>query len=161
MSKNSTKIVVDLVADAKQPRTAQKRALTQVAVGIVMQADGQFLLTSRPAGKSYAGYWEFPGGKVESGEALEAALARELREEIGIAVQQATPWRTLVVDYPHALVQLHFFKVTAWTGALQMHEGQQCVWQHLPATASPILPGTVPVLHWLAEDAPGNSPPPK
>ena len=87
---------VDWVADGVQPRPTDKRPLTQVAVGILVQADGQFLLTSRPAGKSYAGYWEFPGGKVESGETLQAALARELREEIGIEVQQATPWRTLV-----------------------------------------------------------------
>ena len=144
---------VDLVADGVQPRSTDKRPLTQVAVGILVQADGQFLLTSRPAGKSYAGYWEFPGGKVESGETLQAALVRELREEIGIEVQQATPWRTLVVDYPHALVQLHFFKVSAWAGTLHMHEGQQFVWQHLPTTASPILPGTVPVLKWLAEEA--------
>ena len=78
---------VDLVADGKQPRPTDKRPLTQVAVGILVQADGQFLLTSRPAGKSYAGYWEFPGGKVESGETLQAALVRELREEIGIEVQ--------------------------------------------------------------------------
>ena len=144
---------VDLVADGVQPRSTDKRPLTQVAVGILVQADGQFLLTSRPAGKSYAGYWEFPGGKVESGETLQAALVRELREEIGIEVQQATPWRTLVVDYPPALVQLHFFKVSAWAVTLHMHEGQQFVWQHLPTTASPILPGTVPVLKWLAEEA--------
>ena len=57
-----------------------------VAVGVLIDADGRFLLTSRPEGKVYAGYWEFPGGKLEAGEAVEAALARELHEELGITI---------------------------------------------------------------------------
>ena len=129
------------------------RKLVDVSAAVLLAPDGRYLLGQRGADTVYAGYWEFPGGKVESGETLQAALVRELREEIGIEVQEATPWRTLVVDYPHALVQLHFFKVSAWAGTLHMHEGQQFVWQHLPTTASPILPGTVPVLEWLAEEA--------
>ena len=102
-----------LVADAEQPRTdaatpGQTRKLVQVAVGILQRTDGCFLLTSRPQGKAYAGYWEFPGGKVEAGESVEDALRRELQEEIGLRIAAATPWRSSVVDYPHALVELHF-----------------------------------------------------
>jgi len=58
----------------------------QVAVGVLIRPDGYFLLTTRPAGKDYAGYWEFPGGKLEQGETVAQALTRELREELGYAV---------------------------------------------------------------------------
>ena len=152
----------DVVADGDQPRkdataAGQPRKLVQVAVGILRKVDGQFLLTSRPCGKAYAGYWEFPGGKIEAGETIEQALQRELREEIGVAATCITRWRSCVVDYPHALVELHFCQVTAWQGDLQMHEGQQLSWQNLPATVAPILPGTLPVLQWLAEEAEQSS----
>lgn len=142
-----------LVADAQQPRHAGTRQPVQVAVGILCKDDGQFLLTSRPAGKAYAGYWEFPGGKIEADETLEQALRRELQEEIGITIASAQLWRSSLVDYPHALVELHFCKITQWSGELQMHEGQHYAWQTLPVTVQPILPGTVPVLQWLQEEA--------
>jgi 8-oxo-dGTP diphosphatase len=122
-----------------------------VAVGILVQPDGQFLLTTRPPGKSYAGHWEFPGGKFEAGETVEDALTRELHEELGIHVQHIERWREQVVDYPHALVRLHFCKVTRWQGELVMREGQQFAWQRLPVTVTPVLAGTVPVLQWLSE----------
>jgi 8-oxo-dGTP diphosphatase len=139
-----------LVADAHQERVGgSERPVVQVAVGILLQPDGAFLLTSRPAGKPYAGYWEFPGGKLEAGESVEQALVRELQEELGITIGQVEPWKQEMVDYPHALVQLHFCKVRAWSGALQMREGQSSAWQQLPVQVSPILPGTVPVLQWL------------
>jgi len=140
-----------LVADADRPR-AGHRLLTEVAVGVLLQDDGHFLLTSRPAGKVYAGYWEFPGGKVESGETVAQALRRELQEELGIEVLDIKPWRSAVVDYPHALVRLNFCKVRHWRGALQMREGQQAHWEQLPVRSVPVLPGTVPVLRWLAEE---------
>ena len=145
-----------LVADAAQPRMdelpGKSRTLVQVAVGILQQADGSFLLTSRPAGKAYPGYWEFPGGKIERDETLEQALRRELQEEIGITIAAAHPWRSNVVDYPHALVQLHFCKIFHWSGELQMRENQQYAWQTFPVTVHPILPGTVPVLQWLEQE---------
>lgn len=124
----------------------------EVAVGILMRPDGFFLLTSRPAGKVYAGYWEFPGGKFEPGENVHEALRRELQEELGIDVQTVTPWRSTVVDYPHALVQLNFCKVTQWSGELQMREGQSFSWQNLPVGVGPVLPGTIPVLDWFAAE---------
>ncbi len=142
-----------LVADADHPREGgSNRPVTEVAVGVLLQADGSFLLTSRPPGKVYAGYWEFPGGKLEAGETVAQALRRELEEELGIVIEAADPWKVEIVDYPHALVRLHFCKVWAWQGELQMREGQAFAWQQLPVQVTPVLPGTVPVLQWLAEE---------
>lgn len=142
-----------LRVDPERPRDVAdgERPITDVAVGILVDPAGRFLMTSRPPGKPYAGYWEFPGGKVEPGESVEAALARELREELGISVEACTVWREEVVDYPHALVRLHFCRVQRWTGSLQMLEGQQASWETLPVRLAPILPGSLPVLRWLAE----------
>jgi len=123
-----------------------------VAVGVLIGTDGRFLITSRPAGKVYAGHWEFPGGKVEVGESIEAALQRELHEELGIAIGPAQAWKTTLHDYPHARVRLHFCKVFAWSGAFEMREAQQMAWQTLPVEVAPLLPGTLPVLAWLAEE---------
>ena len=142
-----------LVADADQPREGGVgRKVVEVAVGVLIRPDGQFLLTSRPPGKVYEGYWEFPGGKLESGESVEQALRRELQEEIGITLAAAHPWKIEMVDYPHALVRLHFCKVFEWAGELQMHEGQSFAWQSLPVQVRPVLPGTVPVLQWFAQE---------
>ena len=142
-----------LVADPRARRTGgADRPVTEVAVGVLVRQDGNFLLTSRPAGKAYAGYWEFPGGKLEKGESVAQALKRELEEELGINIGQAQPWKTEMVDYPHALVHLHFCKVFEWTGELQMREGQQYAWQTLPVTVTPVLPGTIPVLNWFAQE---------
>ncbi|WP_284307729.1 NUDIX domain-containing protein [Hydrogenophaga electricum] len=129
------------------------RPVTEVAVGVLVGRDGRFLLTSRPPGKVYAGYWEFPGGKLEAGETVEQALRRELQEELGISIGPAHPWRDTLVDYPHALVRLHFCKVFDWVGELQMREGQQHIWEHLPVGCEPVLPGAIPVLAWLTEEA--------
>jgi len=142
-----------LVADGDRPREGgPDRKEVEVAVGVLIRADGAFLLTSRPPGKVYEGYWEFPGGKVEAGESVEQALRRELQEEIGVTIGPVHPWRVERVDYPHALVRLNFCKVHEWTGELHMHEGQQCAWQQLPVTVQPVLPGTVPVLRWFAQE---------
>lgn len=128
------------------------RPLVKVAVGVFIQADRSFLLTTRPQGKVYAGYWEFPGGKLESGESVSEALERELMEELGVKVLNFTPWRVECVDYPHALVELHFCRISAWSGDLQMREGQSYAWVHLPVDLSPLLPGAIPVLEWLEHD---------
>jgi 8-oxo-dGTP diphosphatase len=142
-----------LVADGSLPREGgTDRAVVDVAVGVLIRPNGEFLLTSRPVGKVYEGYWEFPGGKLELGETVAQALARELHEELGITIGPAIPWKTEIVDYPHALVRLNFCKVFDWTGVLQMREAQSYAWQRLPVQIAPILPGTVPVLQWLAED---------
>ena len=142
-----------LTADPQSPRTGgADRAVVQVAVGVLLRGDGAFLLTSRPAGKPYAGYWEFPGGKLEAGEDVRAALQRELHEELGVQVLSAHAWHDEMVDYPHALVHLHFWIVSAWDGELRMLEGQTFSWQQLPVDLEPILPGTIPVLAWFAQE---------
>ena len=145
-----------LVADGERERQdlnagQAERAVVDVAVGVLMQGE-EFLLTSRPEGKVYAGYWEFPGGKLEAGESVEQALRRELQEELGIAIGPAQVWKTQMVDYPHALVRLHFCKVWDWQGQLQMREAQSHAWQTLPVAVVPVLPGTLPVLSWLAQE---------
>ena len=137
--------------------TSDERTPIDVAVGLLIEraadgAEGRFLMTSRPAGKVYAGYWEFPGGKLEAGESVEDALRRELHEELGITVGAVHPWKVEVVDYPHARVRLHFCKVFDWSGAFEMREQQAMTWQVLPVDVTPVLPGTIPVLRWFAEE---------
>ena len=142
-----------LRVDADVPREGgAERAVVDVAVGVLIKSDSSFLLTSRPRGKVYESYWEFPGGKLEAGESVAQALRRELLEELGIVVADVQRWREELVDYPHALVRLHFCKVLAWSGELQMREAQLHSWQQLPVQVAPVLPGTVPVLQWLAQE---------
>jgi 8-oxo-dGTP diphosphatase len=148
---------VTLQADSHLPREGGAgRKTVEVAVGVLIRPDGAFLLTTRPSGKVYAGYWEFPGGKLEQGESVEQALRRELIEEIGVEIGHQTgdvqAWKTQLVDYPHALVRLNFCKVFVWTGTLTMHEGQAFAWQQLPVAVAPILPGTLPVLAWFEQE---------
>ncbi len=107
----------------------EKTKLVEVAAAVLQRPDGSFLLAQRPADKIWAGYWEFPGGKVEPGETAYHALVRELHEELGITVATAYPWLTRVFTYPHATVRLNFFRVTAWSGELHPHEGQEFSWQ--------------------------------
>ena len=127
-----------------------KDKVVEVSAAVLQRPDGTYLLAQRPTGKIWAGYWEFPGGKVEQGETAHDALVRELREELGIAVQTAYPWLSRVFTYPHATVRLTFFRVTAWAGDLHPHEGQQFAWQH-PAkvNVNPILPANAPILDAL------------
>jgi 8-oxo-dGTP diphosphatase len=132
--------------------SATQRTPVDVAVGVLIDGEGRFLMTSRPTGKVYADHWEFPGGKLESGETVAQALRRELNEELGIDIGQAHPWQVEMVDYPHALVRLHFCKVYEWAGEFEMREGQAMAWEQLPVQVSPVLPGTIPVLRWFAEE---------
>lgn len=119
----------------------------EVAAAVLQRPDGSFLLAQRPADKIWAGYWEFPGGKVEAGESARDALVRELREELGIEVVTAYPWLTRLFTYPHATVRLSFFRVTEWEGVMHPHEGQQFSWQAATnVTVDPVLPANAPIL---------------
>ena len=119
-----------------------------VAVGILMRPNGDVLLGQRPAGKPYAGYWEFPGGKVEAGEDIFCALQREFVEELGLDITSADEWCGVEHVYEHAHVRLHFFISRAWRGEPQSLEGQAFAWQGAVGV-SPLLPATIPLLEWL------------
>lgn len=130
---------------------AESVPLVEVVAAVILRPDGQFLLTRRPGGKIYSGYWEFPGGKVESGEALFHALERELWEELGIHVVHATPWITRIFTYSHATVRLHFFRVTQWEGQPAPREKQGLFWQSpQQVDVSPVLPANGPILQALS-----------
>jgi 8-oxo-dGTP diphosphatase len=119
----------------------------EVAAAVIQRPDGAFLLAQRPPGKVYAGYWEFPGGKVEPGEPPDRALARELHEELGIEIGPAYPWITRVYTYPHGTVRLRFFKVFSWKNEPHPREDQAIAWQESGAAmAAPMLPANAPVL---------------
>ena len=125
-------------------------AVVEVVAAVILRPDGQFLLTQRPDGKIYSGYWEFPGGKVEPNESLLHALERELWEELGIHVRQAHPWITRVFTYSHATVRLHFFRVMEWEGDLVPREQQGVSWQWPHRVdVSPVLPANGPILQSL------------
>ncbi len=122
-----------------------------MAAAVLVRPDGQVLLAQRPPGKAYAGYWEFPGGKLERGETPHAALVRELREELGIEVRRAAPWLVQEFVYPHAHVELHFFRVFDWDGELFGHDGQAFAWQTPGGwDVAPLLPANTRILAALA-----------
>ena len=126
-------------------------APVDVAVAVLIRPDGMVLLARRPAGKVYAGYWEFPGGKVEPDEPVIDALKREIHEELGVAIGRAHPWITRVFVYPHATVRLHFHRVTSWSGELRALEHEAIAWQRPDATqVAPMLPANGPVLRSLS-----------
>ena len=124
--------------------------IVDVAVGVVQRDDGAVLIGQRPAGKPYAGWWEFPGGKLEAGESVADALARELHEELGLEDLESTPWVVREHAYPHATVRLWFRRVWRWRGEPRSREGQALVWR--PADAidvAPLLPASIAPIGWL------------
>jgi 8-oxo-dGTP diphosphatase len=125
-------------------------SIVEVVAAVLTRPNGEVMLASRPDGKVYAGYWEFPGGKVEAGETLEHALARELKEELGIEAIRATRWITKLFTYPHATVRLNFFRIWDWMGDPHPHEGQTFAWDN-PSKHSvePLLPANFPILKAL------------
>jgi 8-oxo-dGTP diphosphatase len=119
-----------------------------VAVGILIKPNGDILLAQRPPGKPYAGYWEFPGGKVERNESIFDALKREFVEELGLHVRSAEPWCGVEHVYPHAHVRLHFYISRDWHGEPQSLEGQALAWQG-NIEVTPLLSATIPLIEWL------------
>ena len=130
------------------------RPVTEVAAGILLDSEGQYLLGQRPEGKPYAGYWEVPGGKIEQGESVFEALKRELQEELGVEIASSERLTVLEHDYPHAYVRLHVSIIRDWLGTPQGCEGQQLSWQAISAkgpTVGPLLPAALPMLEKLKE----------
>ena len=123
----------------------------EVVCAVIQKPNGEFLLAQRPVGKVYAGYWEFPGGKIEPSESAAEATARELHEELGIVVDQSYPWLTRCFVYPHANVRLHFRRVKQWRGELRGRENQALTWQRIEnVNVAPLLPANGPILKALA-----------
>ena len=128
------------------------RPVTEVAAGILLDAEGRYLLGQRPEGKPYAGYWEVPGGKIENGESVFAALKRELQEELGIDIESSEDLVVFEYDYPHAYVRLHVSIIRKWIGTPKGCEGQSLSWQLLGdkiPTVEPLLPAAWPMLEKL------------
>jgi 8-oxo-dGTP diphosphatase len=130
--------------------TAAAAAVVDVAVGVLVRADGAVLFGQRPSGKPYAGWWEFPGGKLENGETVTQALARELHEELGIDISGSSPWVVREHCYAHAHVRLHFHRVDDWRGEPRAREGQALRWLRADAIdVAPLLPASIRVIGWL------------
>jgi len=129
--------------------TAGRPAISVVAG--VLWREGRYLAVQRPEGKPYAGYWEFPGGKVEPGESLEAALVREFEEELGLTPLKYRYWREKRHAYPELTVHLHFFHITEAAGAPQALEGHHIAWiEPTEASALPFLEADAPIVAALA-----------
>lgn len=126
------------------------RAVTLVSCGVLFNEQGQCLISSRPEGKVYAGWWEFPGGKMEFGETPHAALVREMREELGMKIHASSPWVTVIHEYPHACVKLHFLRCWDYSCEPRSLEHQSFGFFDLDNWPEPMLPATKPLARWLA-----------
>lgn len=124
-------------------------AVTEVVLAILFDREGNFLMNSRPEGKVYAGYWEFPGGKVEPGESFEEAIRREMDEELGVQLGSCQFFYTETAVYPHATVCLHFCACREWKGTLRSKESQEFDFFNLKKLPAPILPATEKILDSL------------
>lgn len=109
---------------------SQAKPLLLVAAAALVRSDGRLLLAQRPKGKSMAGLWEFPGGKVEAGESPQDALVRELKEELGVTVREADMIAFSFAS--HAYERFHLlmpvFLIRSWEGEIEAREGQQFAW---------------------------------
>jgi mutator protein MutT len=118
---------------------------------VLIDRRGRVLIAQRPPGKSLAGAWEFPGGKVEPGESRAGALARELEEEIGLRIRDPRPLLRLTHRYPHSSVLLDVFIVRRYGGRLERRDGQALRWvSRAELAAAPLLPADRPILKLLA-----------
>lgn len=144
------------------PDPIPARPQLQVAAGVLRDARGRVLLAQRPAGREDAGRWEFPGGKFESGESAGSALARELREELGIEIVDPEPLIRVPQAQPHRLLWLQALTVSSWRGEPRSLDGQALRWQRpdaidpldLPTADRPILACLLqPAHYWITPES--------
>lgn len=129
---------------------AERKPIPVVAA--IIWSNGLFLSAERPAGKDYAGWWEFPGGKVEQGESLPDALIRELQEELGITPTGYDFWIEKIVEYPEYAVHLYFFDVREFAGEVRSLENQRFDWFDIRAVRDvKFLPVNYEILEMLKE----------
>ncbi|MER1967555.1 Nudix family hydrolase [Castellaniella sp. GW247-6E4] len=145
----------------RRDATSHAKPYLRVAAGLILDADGRLLLGQRPKGKPWEDWWELPGGKIEPGETVEQALARELDEELGIRATRVYPWVTHVHEYPKNIVELAFCQVTAWDGEPRGLENQALLWvdpgairldqadHPVAPNGGSLLPAAAPPLKWL------------
>lgn len=122
--------------------TTSDKKNVKVAAGIIWQ-QGRFLAAKRPEGKARAGYWEFPGGKQETGESMEDALRREIKEELEVSCGIVLPWQVCSHEYSDVSVELHFMHVLDFQGTLAANDGQELRW---------VLPEEALALNFLPAD---------
>ena len=136
------------------PATAAEARIVLVAAVALVDADGRVLLAQRPAGKSMAGLWEFPGGKVDPGETPEAALIRELAEELGIDVAASclAPFTFASHAYPDFHLLMPLYVCRKWSGIPTAREGQRLAWVR-PARLGdyPMPPADKPLVAMLRD----------
>lgn len=127
----------------------------RVACGVLVNAQDEVLLAQRPEGKIAAGYWEFPGGKVEPGESALQALTRELHEELGVTVRKASPLIRFRHQYSNRVVVLDTWRVDAFDGVPRSCEGQALRWLAVDhfSDVAPLLPTVVPIAQALRQPA--------
>ena len=126
-----------------------------MAVGILKDSDGKYLLGKRLDSQSWAGWWEFPGGKLESNENPSEALKREIYEELGVAINKYRQWTTRRVIEKNKITILYFFIITSWTGMVEGIEGQKLQWVDFKTyNATKVLPPNQVIHHALKNDLP-------
>ncbi len=119
--------------------------MIDVVCGVIENSAGEFLACLRPAGKHLGGLWEFPGGKVDPGESPEAALARELQEELGVKAEVGAPLNPVIWAYPGRTIRLLPFRCRIVDGVPQALEHERLLW---------CLPGKFSKLAWAEADLP-------
>ena len=122
----------------------------RVVAAVIYDSQRRVLISERPAGKTLAGCWEFPGGKIEAGESAEGALRRELLEELGVRASALRAVFELRHEYPERHVELAVFVVDAYSGVPAGLEGQALRWESPAALRSvALLPADLPIIEWL------------